>query len=137
MKLTPDERAALEGIWSEVAKDLQGNSVAVFLMFFAAYPDCQNKYKKFCSTPLEELPNNEIFRAHTVKAVSALDFAIANLDDTATISDALIDLGTLHGKRFGVTLNEFVAFIRILAELLATALPHLWTETAKSAWGKI
>lgn len=86
--------------------------------FFRAYPHHQMKFQRFSSLPLDELPQNKRFQAHTFTAVSTLNSLLTTLDDEDMFDEMIRKIGENHIKRHGVVQADFmVIFMQILCML--------------------
>lgn len=53
-------------------------------------------FKSFKDLPLDELPENEDFRAHALQVTEAISLAVSTLDDLEALSGILKELGEAH-----------------------------------------
>jgi len=136
MSLTAEEKTAVQETWAVVAKDLKGNSVQVFLNFFAMFPEYQKRFRGFADTPKEQLPENKRFKAHAFTVVSTINGMIDNLDDPELLCELLKKTGQNHSKR-SLEIGDFKNLNDSLLCLFSKIFGEAWTPVAESGWKKV
>ncbi|XP_069685059.1 globin D, coelomic-like [Periplaneta americana] len=133
--LTPRERQLVVDTWAIVKQDAKGNGVDLFMGFFEAHPDYQNRFPSFVGIPLPELRGSKKLTAHAANVMYSLTSVVDNLEDPECLTELLIKLGENHGRR-KVTEKEFHDLKTVLMQLLKQKLGSKLTSQGEEAWSK-
>ena len=96
-----------------------------FQRLFELAPQAVGMFPKFRNVPINELEDNEYYRAHALQVVEAVGLAISFLDELNELKTVLRDLGSVHCKNelqdahFDVSLNLQLILLITLHLLLA------------------
>lgn len=132
--LTPKEKLLVENSWNIVKKDLVGNGIQLFMVYFKQFPEYQKMFP-FRDVPIAELPTNKKLKGHGTNVMYALSAVIDNLNNTDVLIDLLEKNGETHSKRNVPEKAYWDLKISVL-ELLQTGLGSKFTKDTKDAWDK-
>ena len=79
---------------------------------------------------------SESFKAHALKAISAVDMAVKSLDDLESLMPKLKNLGRIHAKK-GVKVEHYPVVGDALITTMRVGLKKSWTPEIEKAWEAI
>lgn len=79
---------------------------------------------------------SDSFKAHALKAISAVDMAVKSLDDLESLMPKLKNLGRIHAKK-GVKVEHYPVVGDALITTMRVGLKKSWTPEIEKAWESI
>ncbi|VVD04512.1 hemoglobin-3-like isoform X2 [Leptidea sinapis] len=97
--LTRREVYAVQQSWAPVYADAVTNGTELLRRLFNAYPETKEFFKMIKKLSEEEYTSNFQFKAHVINLMSALNLAVANLNQPEVVAAMMNKLGESHRKR--------------------------------------
>lgn len=133
--LTAKQKKIVQSTWATLRKNPVATGTTIMSALFKKHPEYQELFPAFKDVPLEELPANKRFQAHSGSVVTALNNIIDSLNDPGLLEANLLTLGERHGQR-GQTKQQFENLKQVLVDVLREALGSKFTADAAEAWSK-
>ncbi|XP_041350361.1 myoglobin-like [Gigantopelta aegis] len=118
--------AGVKQFWNDnVAKDLKGHGIAVYMKFLTAHPELQKKFTTFATVPLSSLEGNDALAKQAVAVMTKLGEIINSGD----LKAATKTLAASH-KGYKIDQSEFQKIFPSIVEHVSAA------GGDKAAWTK-
>ncbi|KAL0279545.1 UNVERIFIED_CONTAM: hypothetical protein PYX00_001075 [Menopon gallinae] len=117
--LSPVEQRHLVQTWRIIMENPEEHGVNIFKGFLEKY-NYFSRFEKFNGIPMTELPNNRIFRSHSLSIIKTINQVIESLHDEEQTKSLLFLLGRRH-KKFNIRHKEFKELQNIIIDYLRNA----------------
>ncbi|KAL0841048.1 hypothetical protein ABMA28_014815 [Loxostege sticticalis] len=131
--LTKREIYAVQKSWAPVYANSVANGTELLRRLFTTYPETKNFFKMVRNLPDNEWSQNFQFKAHVINLMSALNMAIANLNQPEIVIAMMVKLGESH-KRRQIKEQHFHDLKNVIVQMFIDVL-NLDGNTL-GAWGK-
>ncbi|XP_029680031.1 globin [Formica exsecta] len=114
--MTEKQKRLVQNTWAIARKDEVSAGLAVMIAFFKQYPEYQKQFKPFKDIPIDELPKNKRFQAHSASIISTFSKLIEQMYDPELMHASLINLIEKHKNR-GQTQEQFENLKQLMLSL--------------------
>ncbi|XAR72847.1 hypothetical protein NMG60_11019625 [Bertholletia excelsa] len=135
--LTEEQEALVVKSWNSMKKDAGGLGLKLFLRAFDIAPSAKKLFSflRDSEVPLEQNPKLKP-HATTVFVMTCESAIQLRKAGKVTVRESnLKDLGATHSK-YGVVNEHFEVVKYALLETIKEAVPEMWSEEMKNAWGE-
>ncbi|XP_044732886.1 globin isoform X2 [Chrysoperla carnea] len=141
----PDEKTGIsqrdkdnvQQAWELILKKgVREMGISLFSSFFEAYPHNQKFFRTFKDTPISQLSQNSLFRAHSSNIMHAFTGIVGLLDDPEALVETLLKLGSNHRPR-NIGKKPFEEFRAALPLWLSKELGSQFDKGKEESWDKI
>ncbi|KAH6924258.1 hypothetical protein HPB50_014527 [Hyalomma asiaticum] len=134
--LSVRDRNYIIDTWILIRRDIRVTSTSMFVALFARYPDYQRLFERFANVPLQELPRNEVVKAHALAVFYFYTNIVDGMDDPDLLTE-LVRKNVRNHLRRPMGPQHYANMDEVLLEVIKDKLRSRMSPGAVRAWKKL